>query len=175
LGRTESRRSGSFSFETVVSELILSKHKKSDPRKKTSPVKGLVNVGPTETFHQLSLVLTAARVLPSDLVQSHFKHAEEELGSKLTELLDRFATLTENGRDPVQVIREEILTDANLGPTAKTVLLLWYIGGVRNAAGDWEVQSADHYYRALVWDAIGAHPPTLSNGYYGHWKYPAER
>src|SRR6516162_2180844 len=64
LGRTESRRSGSFSFETVVSELILSKHKKSDPRKKTPPVKGFVNVSPAETFHQLSLVLTAARVLP---------------------------------------------------------------------------------------------------------------
>ena len=27
----------------------------------------------------------------------------------------------------------------------------------------------------LVWDAIGAHPPTLSNGYYGHWKYPPEQ
>jgi hypothetical protein len=34
--------------------------------------------------------------------------------------------------------------------------------------------SADQYYRALVWEAIGAHPPTLSNGYYGHWKYPPE-
>lgn len=153
----------------------MSKHKKSDSQKKTQPVKGLINVGPAETFHQLSLVLTAARVLPSDLVKAHFKHAEDELGSKLTALLDRFATLTGNGRDPVEVIREEILTDANLGPAAKTVLLLWYIGGIRNAAGDWAVQSADHYYRGLVWDAIGAHPPTLSNGYYGHWKYPAER
>ena len=44
----------------------------------------------------------------------------------------------------------------------------------QNAAGDWEMVSADQYYRALVWDAIGAHPPTLSNGYYGHWKYPPE-
>ncbi len=29
-------------------------------------------------------------------------------------------------------------------------------------------------FAALLRDGIGAHPPTLSNGYFGHWKYPAE-
>src|SRR3989442_1465701 len=125
------------------------------------------------TFLQLSRVLTAERTLPADLADVYFRRAQDHLGPKLGALLDRFATLVKGGGDPVDIVRVEILPDATHGPSARTVLLLWYIGGIQNAAGDWEMESADQYYRALVWEAIGAHPPTLSNGYFGHWKYPA--
>lgn len=129
----------------------------------------------TETFLLLSQVLTAESSLPDDLVDAYFKRAQDQFGPLLVTLLTQFAALVKTGRDPIDIVRQDIFPDEIVGPTAKTILLLWYTGGIRNAAGDWEMQSADQYYRALVWEAIGAHPPTLSNGYYGHWKYPAER
>jgi hypothetical protein len=131
---------------------------------------------PQQLFLRLSSVLTAERSLPADLVEIYFERAQETLGPKLDVLLGRFGTsLATGSRDAIDIVREEILASPDHGPVAKVVLLLWYIGGMQNAAGDWEMQSADQYYRALVWDAIGAHPPTLSNGYFGHWKYPVER
>ena len=126
------------------------------------------------SFERFSVALTGEKKLPEDLAKAYFDRAKAQLKDQLEALLARFDQLVKGGKDPAMAIREDILTDPKLGPAAKVVLLLWYLGGIQNAAGDWEMVSADQYYRALVWDAIGAHPPTLSNGYYGHWKYPPE-
>ena len=32
----------------------------------------------------------------------------------------------------------------------------------------------EDYFDALMWSVIGAHPPGLSDGYYGHWRYPPD-
>lgn len=127
------------------------------------------------SFVRLSTVLTGEKTLPDDLAKAHFVRASAELKDQLAALLTKFDNLLKSGKEPASAIREDILPDQVLGLTAKLVLLQWYIGGFKNADGDWEMGSADQYYRALVWNAIGAHPPTLSNGYYGHWKYPPER
>lgn len=127
-----------------------------------------------DEFLHLSQVLTAHR-LDAYLVEPYLKRMRDALGSQVDDLLDRFQALVKAGQDPILALRNEILPDKVLGPVAKAVLLLWYTGGIQNTlGGDWELQSADQYYRALVWEAIGAHPPTLSNGYFGHWKYPPE-
>jgi hypothetical protein len=127
------------------------------------------------SFIRLSGVLVGEKDVPEDLAAVYFEQANAALENKLTALLARFDKLLLEGKDPALAVRENILPDAECGPVAKLILSLWFIGGIQNAAGDWEVVSADRYYRALVWDAIGAHPPTLSNGYYGHWRYPPER
>ncbi len=119
----------------------------------------------------LSIFVRLSRV---HLSKVYFERARAELTTNLDTLLERFAALESNGQDPVAAVRDEIMPDPTLGSAAKVILLLWYIGGIKNVGGDWVMQSADQYYRALVWDAIGAHPPTLSNGYFGHWKYPPE-
>lgn len=109
------------------------------------------------------------------LAKEYCEKVGESDGSTLDMLLDRFEERVNAGDDPVAVVKDALFPDPKLGPLARTVLLLWYIGGIQNpASGDWEMTSAEHYYRALVWEAIGAHPPTLSNGYFGHWKYPPE-
>jgi hypothetical protein len=146
---------------------------------KNEEAKGRTSPGGTirsrhDDFLFLSRVLTA-HVLDASLAELYFERIREAAGSQLNDLLDRFQTLIKAGHDPVVAVRDEILPDTVLGPVAKAVLLLWYIGGIQKTPnGDWEMRSADQYYRALVWEAIGAHPPTLSNGYFGHWKYPPE-
>ena len=33
---------------------------------------------------------------------------------------------------------------------------------------------AEDYFESLIWRAALAHPPALSGGYFGHWRYPPE-
>jgi hypothetical protein len=138
------------------------------------PARGEISSPGAVQFLSLSRVLTA-RTLDAGLAELYLERMREAAGAPLDDLLDRFQELVNAGHDPAAAVRDEILPDTVLGPVAKTILLLWYIGGVQKTLnGDWDIQSADQYYRALVWEAIGAHPPTLSNGYFGHWKYPPE-
>jgi hypothetical protein len=130
--------------------------------------------GQHSSFLRLSSVLTGEKTLDADLVSQYFERARGQLGPKLDALIARFEELVAGGQDPVKAVGEKIIPSPDHGPSTRLVLLLWYIGGIQNSAGDWQMQSADQYYRALVWKAIGAHPPTLSNGYFGHWKYPPE-
>jgi Membrane bound FAD containing D-sorbitol dehydrogenase len=145
---------------------------------KNEEAKGKTSRGTIRSMHDdflfLSRVLTA-HFLDAGLAELYLERMREAVGSQLDDLLNRFQALVKAGHDPVVAVRDEILPDTVLAPVAKAVLLLWYIGGIQKTPnGDWEMQSADQYYRALVWETIGAHPPTLSNGYFGHWKYPPE-
>ena len=127
-------------------------------------------------FLHLSRVLTGKNTLELDLAEAYFERMQTHLGPKLHSLLTRFAELLDQGKDPIEVVAKEIFPNSAEGPSAKLILLLWYTGGVQVPPdNDWEMQSADHYYRALVWEAIGAHAPTRSNGYFGHWKYPPQQ
>ena len=128
---------------------------------------------PRATFLRLSCVLTGKDTLDAELSAAYYERTREKLTTKLDALFDRFNQAIAKGMDPVRVVAQ-ILPDPTDGSSAKLILLLWYTGAILTADGDWEIRSADQYYRALIWEAIGAHPPTLSNGYYGHWKYPPE-
>jgi hypothetical protein len=129
------------------------------------------------TFLWLSTVLTGEQGLDRDLAEAYLKRAQDQ-GWKLDALLNRFDALASSGLDLIEALRTKIFPDPELGPVARQVLMLWYGGGIRTNTPNgevWDFGSADQFYRALVWGAIGAHPPTLSNGYYGHWKYPPEQ
>ena len=126
-------------------------------------------------FCRLSAALIGEAVVPDERARGHYERAMVEWRDSLTALLLKFDAARAAGKDDVAVVREDLLPNAEVGATAKNLLLLWYTGGIQNAAGDWQISTADQYYFALVWEAIGAHAPALSNGYYGHWKYPPER
>jgi len=125
-------------------------------------------------FARLSSVLTGKNLPNDDLAKAYFARIRAESAPGLEALLKRFAALETSNKDIERGVREKIMLDPKLGATAKRILLLWYAGGLPDNNRNWAIESAEHYYRALVWDAIAAHPPTLSNGYYGHWKYPPE-
>jgi Membrane bound FAD containing D-sorbitol dehydrogenase len=149
-------------------------NRKQDSAKQKQSKPGASDGDLLSIFVRLSRALTGKEALEPDLSMAYFERARAELTTNLDTLLERFAALESSGQDPVSAVRDEIMPNPTLGSAAKLILLLWYIGGIKNVSGDWVMQSADQYYRALVWDAIGAHPPTLSNGYFGHWKYPPE-
>lgn len=127
------------------------------------------------SFIRLSCALVGDDPLPMDLAALYFEQSRRALADELTTLLARFGELSQRSVADAAVIVRQLLDDPRCGPSSRLVLALWFNGGIKNAAGDWAPASADGYYRALVWDVIGAHPPGLSNGYFGHWKYPPER
>jgi hypothetical protein len=126
------------------------------------------------SFLSLSSALTGVD-LAYDLGTAFFAAARRKLEPKLSALLSRYdAVCAKSEALPSDSDIKALLNDAEVGPVARQILLLWYVGGFETPEQNWEVETADHFYRALVWEAIGAHAPTNSNGYFGHWRYPPE-
>ena len=82
------------------------------------------------------------------------------------------------------LLRARILSDDRLGPIARNIMKLWYIGtwyampqewtqafGVGEVGGTFVV-SASSYIEGLVWPAIGANPPGAKGPGYGTWADP---
>jgi hypothetical protein len=129
-----------------------------------------------EDFLDLSRVLTGDEALSVDLAKKFIERVgAEPSGKYLPDLVEVWRRIRSAGGDIEGDVQKQIMSDANLGPLAKLIVFLWYTGGIPNAAGtDWRFGEADEYFSALVWSAIKAHPPALSRGYFGHWKYPPE-
>jgi len=128
------------------------------------------------TFLALSLVLTGEAALDRSLAASHLERLRQHpLGGALGPLLARFRELDDAGGDLVVAVRDRVMGDSALAPLAKVVTFLWFAGGFATNDGHVAISSAEQYFGARVWDAVGAHPPGLSNGYFGHWKYPVGR
>jgi len=89
-------------------------------------------------------------------------------------VLKRFRAVKAAGGDIVQGVRDRLVNDATLGPVVKGVLSLWFTGQVQTGQGAPVFASQDDYFQALMWSCVGAHPPALSDGYFGHWRYPPD-
>ncbi|MBK8313780.1 MAG: hypothetical protein IPL01_07020 [Acidobacteria bacterium] len=83
-----------------------------------------------------------------------------------------------------EAVRSEILSHAILGPLAKNITSMWYLGvwnqmpqawldhtGIKQTAPS-HVISADAYKESLVWRVIGSHPPGAKQPGYGTWSLP---
>jgi hypothetical protein len=126
------------------------------------------------SFLSLSEYLTGEIRMDRGLAHSHFRRmqlASDAIAT--TKLLLHWREAQKNPSHTAEMVGN-ILADTVLGPLAKTLMLLWYTGGIKNAAGLWEIESAADYFGALAWKVVGSHPPGLSNQFYGHWKYPTE-
>lgn len=83
-----------------------------------------------------------------------------------------------------RLLRARIFSDERLGPVARNILKLWYIGTWYALPQDWHeaygsvdddstfVVSAASYAEGLVWPAIGANPPGAKGPGYGTWSAP---
>jgi hypothetical protein len=89
----------------------------------------------------------------------------------IQEVLKLFGSLKKPSAADVQ---GKMVANAALRPTLCQIILLWYTSALRDSESDPLVLrygSEQAYFGGLVWRVIGAHPPGLSGGYFGHWRY----
>jgi hypothetical protein len=82
---------------------------------------------------------------------------------------------------PGAALQRLVFDDLDLGPVARSVIILWYLGQWTPLPHDWRdrngsspldvsrVISADAYRAGLVWAAAGAHPMGADPPGYGSW------
>ena len=128
-------------------------------------------------FLSLWKYLTGEPDLDSEVARRHYQRLQSVLRPEaLPKLLDEWRAAQ---KEPAQTSQRltRILSDSVLGPAAKTLILLWYTGGIKTVVDGnnvWQIESATDYFTALAWKVVGSHPPGLSNQFFGHWKYPTE-
>jgi hypothetical protein len=70
-----------------------------------------------------------------------------------------------------------ITADKTLEATAQSIIFALYCGALLDCAGNKDLtplaDPSDHF-ESLIWQAVQAHAPGLSGGYFGHWRYPPE-
>ena len=85
-----------------------------------------------------------------------------------------------------ELLRREIFGDEKLGPIARNIIKLWYVGIWYQLPREWSeaygarekdinfMVSASAYTEGLLWPAIGANPPGAKAPGYGSWAYPPQ-
>lgn len=137
-------------------------------------------------FLDLSIELTCFtrfELLGTGLANDYLKTAQTAAGPALDTLLDRFGALPQGtGRDAA--LRRDILGDEEVGPVARAITKLWYIGIWYEMPGNWTEKygargsntsvmvSAAAYAEGLLWTTIGAHPPGAKAPGFGSWAEP---
>jgi len=126
-------------------------------------------------FGQLSSILTGDAALSDATVRRHLQTLQDPVhAANLTQVLQRFHELLEGYGNIVEGVGKRLIGDASLGPFVQKILLLWFTGQIPATTSASPPASQDDYFEALMWSAIGAHPPSLSDAYFGHWRYPPD-
>jgi hypothetical protein len=105
--------------------------------------------------------------------------------SELLQTYDRIRK--ESGDDPAapdNLLRAEILSDDKLGPLARNIVKLWFVGTWYQLPSAWRaafgalekdttfVVSPDSYTEGLLWPTVGANPPGAKGSGYASWTGP---
>jgi hypothetical protein len=130
-------------------------------------------------FLQLSTALTGVAGLPADLAEAYEARLRAEgLAAPLDRLQDAYRRLRDLGQIDADSLAQHLFADAELQEAAWQLIVLWYSSAMMEVDAGGQVGlkfgKPEHHFRALLWDAIGAHPPALSGGYFGYWHYPPE-
>ena len=106
----------------------------------------------------------------------------------LTELLETWARVCDESQGDTgltrDLLRRSIFSDLKLGPVARSVIKLWYVGiwyalppewidsfGAREKDYTFTV-SASAYTEGMLWPAIDGNPPGAKGPGYGSWTGP---
>jgi len=126
-----------------------------------------------ELFRRLSESLTGFDSLDPRLAASFAARLRQSpFGADVARLERHFSELERStaAGQLSQALGDLLDSDASLRSSASQINYLWYLSA--SLVGDaWEFGSPEEYAGALLWRAIGAHPPALSGGYMGHWRY----
>jgi hypothetical protein len=105
----------------------------------------------------------------------------------LGELLDAYAKITgDQGKLRTSLLQREIFGQEKLGPIARNIIKLWYIGIWEPLPQYWIERygpldtntgfmvNESAYTEGLLWVAIGANPPGAKAPGYGSWAHPPQ-
>ena len=127
----------------------------------------------------LSRILTGVDDLDVKLGGQYLKRLNSgAFQAKLQEVLDKFHGLRK-GDTLVKQVKEKIVAVEDLRAIACQIILLWYTSQIQDnldlknppASASFSYGTQEEYFSGLAWQIIGAHPPGLSGGYFGHWRY----
>lgn len=127
-------------------------------------------------FLDLSAVLTgydAVDLQGTGLVEQYWETLDHVVGDATRGGLIDAWRRAEKGKAPIETaVRQEIMSDPVLGPVARNLVKLWYLGQWQGGnQEDWFIPSAAAYTEGLVWDAIGAHPQGAKQEGFGTWQF----
>jgi hypothetical protein len=131
----------------------------------------------------------AFELLGTGQAQAYLSTVDDVVGRPLVdELLDAYrrvrseANAGESTLD--NLLRRDIFSDEKLGPVARSIVKLWYVGVWYELPRAWIesfgavdknhtfMVSATAYTEGLLWPAIGANPPGAKAPGYGSWAAP---
>jgi hypothetical protein len=145
-----------------------------------------------EDFLTFSSVVTG--FAPFDLrgtgqAELYLSTLDDIVGTQIVgDLLDAFNDVARDlGDNPVAMqrgLRRDVFSDARLGPVARALIKLWYVGTWYELPVEWResngenesdrtfVVSSSSYTEGLIWPAIGANPPGAKPLGYAMWATP---
>lgn len=105
--------------------------------------------------------------------------------STVDELLKRYAAIVSSSSGSrADELRRRILGDEKLGPIARNLIKMWYIGIWEPLPDSWAERygpiennsgfmvSGNAYREGLLWLALGANPPGAKAHGFGYWSQP---
>lgn len=138
----------------------------------------------SELFLGLSALLTGfdrVQLLGTGMIDEYSRALEAVLpAGVLDELLTAYERLPA-GADREGALAAEILGDPKLGPVARNVIILWYLGAWAGMPDDWRAAygtsplddhhliSAAAYQAGLQWLVAGGHPAGSAAQGFGSW------
>jgi len=142
-----------------------------------------------DQFLAFSAEITAFTTLElrgTGMAQAYLDAISTAVGSPLLEeLLAKYAAIKDDGQQSrKQQLERGIFGDEKLGPIARNILKMWYIGIWEPLPRVWTEQygpiannvgfmvSAAAYREGLLWTAIGATPPGAKAPGYASWVSP---
>ena len=150
--------------------------------------------GDIDAFLAMSVALTGVtriELVQKALAESYLDQVIRAVGEQITaELLDRARLILQRGVENQEQLRSDLrlklLGDQKLGPVARGVIKVWYLGQWEALPEWWrkqyapqqpespqvEVVSANAYKLGLAWDLAGAHPQAAHQPGFGSWALP---
>lgn len=112
---------------------------------------------------------------------------QEIVGAQaLDDLLAAFQRATNglSGSAAETALRSEVFSDPRLGPLARNILKMWFVGTWYELPSEWRAAYGIHlkdtthvispaaYTEGLLWPTIGANPSGAKAPGFGSWQYP---
>lgn len=139
-------------------------------------------------FLALSAELTgfpSVRLRGTGMAQDYLDTLDDVVGEPLTrDLLEAHADLPADPPARRAAMRASVLADERLGPLARNIIKLWYVGTWYELPAAWRaafgarprdvtfVVSPTAYTEGLLWPTVDANPPGAKGPGYGTWALP---